>query len=1335
MAHKIFQTYLRRLTNLSGNNKSLLLLRLSATQDLDLHRLDYLTNQPSFMLINQLIAGKEGIVLCDVADSRNATVNEVSQHLKRIDRQEKTIWEERGARDLYVGWPFVHGKFSDGTPVRCPLLFVPVRLSIHKQKWMLHVRENEAITFNKSFLLAYSFFNKTKPDENLLEENFESFPEDILEFRTALYELLKEANLEVNFNRDLFLNTLCDFTAYKRADYEELHGTGQLKLQPEAVLGLFPQADSYLVPDYNLLMELSDSISIESLLGAADEEQLLRTVREDNIYTAFPLDGSQENALRHIKSGRSLVVQGPPGTGKSQLICNLIGDAIASGKRVLLVSQKRAALDVVYERLQTAGLTPFTALVHDFKSDRKDIFAKVAYQIEQIDEYRKRNNNLDAIHLERSFSQVSKLIDQLVAQLNQFKHALFDTQEAGTSIKELYLTSDPHAPSVSLKDNYRFFRVNELGDFMAKLNRFFAYAPDFEEKDYPWRDRKSFARLSFSDRKALQQILAVIPDTKKIFEDRTAKILIKTTDLKRAAQIYSHQKDIDRLLLLLSEPSVYTTFRYLVENKISVDNLADLKADLYKCFEREGMEVSLPAERLEEVSQSLAKAIEASGGSFDWYRWTLFSGQKKMLTEVFVQNKLLLEKETLHQLEERLRNRIEFEEVIKRIRNTPGLINVPDSLDAEDFENWFFMYEKTLLATAIFRSLPDFEDNFNISELAYDELRLLTKELMNLCRSLISIQERWQQYLTPDQVYAIWDKTDIAKKLSKQVEIDFEALVEYDKLLDSLLPHESDALYEIYRYLVMTGVPENMFPAQAPAFFLNSLRLAWIEHIEEKYPLLRSVSSKALGQMQVELQSYIEEKRKISREILLLRAREHTYQTIQYNRLQNRTTYRELHHQVTKKKRIWPLRKLIDTQHEEIFNLVPCWMASPEAVSAVFPMREMFDLVIFDEASQCYAEKSIPALFRAKQVLIAGDSKQLQPNNLYQARWEDEEAEEVALEVDSILNLASLYLPQTALTEHYRSRSLDLIDFSNHHFYKNKLRLLPDYAEINRDEPGIDYIRVKGVWKNNTNRLEAEAIVALVLDLLDKQNSARGEEASIGIVTFNSRQQTLILDLLEEAASTLNVRLPESLFVKNIENVQGDERDIIIFSIGYAPDENGKLQLHFGPLNGEGGENRLNVAITRARLKVYVVCSLKPEQLKVENTLHEGPKLLKSYLHYALDVSERRFRPRVQKPEISAEWLLKSRLLNEHKALALDLPFADLTVKTYHRYRALVLTDDDLYYTSASVKDAHAYTPMSLQQKNWKFIRLYSREYWADKRNAVNKLCSYIDTELSYKTH
>src|SRR5690606_22462727 len=196
---------------------------------------------------------------------------------------------------------------------------------------------------------------------------------------------------------------------------------------------------------------------------------------------------------RTVKAGQSIVVQGPPGTGKSQLICNLIADGIASGKRMLLVCQKRAALDVVYERLKDKQLGDFIGLVHDFRNERKTIFAKIARQIDSIDDFKIFNRSLDIIQMERRFFHVCRSIDRITEELDDFRKRLFDDTECGLSVKELYLTSDIGGDSINIRQEYQHFPFTTLPAFLQVLRQYVTYASVFEDNHYVWRNRCSFS--------------------------------------------------------------------------------------------------------------------------------------------------------------------------------------------------------------------------------------------------------------------------------------------------------------------------------------------------------------------------------------------------------------------------------------------------------------------------------------------------------------------------------------------------------------------------------------------------------------------------------------------------------------------------------------------------------------------------------------------------------------------------------------------------------------------------------------------------------------------------
>ncbi len=522
---EVLRSYLKRLTNLSGNNRSLVLLRLVSQQFIDLHDFQFLTSGGSFSIIEALIAGKSS-VLGPVADARDEEATVVSRNVRKLLRTDNFIFEERGAKDLYVGWPFVRGKLSDGTHIRAPLLFFPVEIRLKGDEWVLYPRNDSGTVFNKSFILAYAHYNQIPVPDDFLDRTFEDFDMDSTVFRTSLYQLLKESPIELHFNQDTFLDRLEKFEEFKKDDFDKKYKEGELKLFPEAVLGIFPQAGSYLVPDYMQLLESEKSEDLDAFFAQRSSSELDQgQLHEERMLATLPMDAHQERALRLIKQGNSVVVQGPPGTGKSQLICNLIADNIASGKRVLVVCQKRAALDIVYQRMQKQELSPFLGLVHDFRNDRKEIYEKIARQIEKLEEYEVRNNGLDAIQLERKFLQVSRSIDQLKEEINEFRAALFDESECGLSVKELYLTSHIHKEAVNLKQEYTHFDFYRMPEFRQKLLDYSAYAIQFEKQSHPWADRLSFAKFQVGDFRRMKEILEEIPRFKLNIEDRVEKSL------------------------------------------------------------------------------------------------------------------------------------------------------------------------------------------------------------------------------------------------------------------------------------------------------------------------------------------------------------------------------------------------------------------------------------------------------------------------------------------------------------------------------------------------------------------------------------------------------------------------------------------------------------------------------------------------------------------------------------------------------------------------------------------------------------------------------------------
>ena len=467
-------------------------------------------------------------------------------------------------------------------------------------------------------------------------------------------------------------------------------------------------------------------------------------------------------------------------------------------------------------------------------------------------------------------------------------------------------------------------------------------------------------------------------------------------------------------------------------------------------------------------------------------------------------------------------------------------------------------------------------------------------------------------------------------------------------------------------------------------------------------------------------------------------------------------------YQISKKQKYWPIRKTMEEYKDFIFKLFPCWLLSPDNVSSLLPLeKNLFDLVIFDEASQVFIESTIPAIYRGKNVVVAGDSKQLRPSTTFMKRYlggdpenQEDYSVQAALEVESLLDLAVARYSSANLTYHYRSRHQELIDFSNHAFYGSNLQIAPNLSKNKLSRP-IERYKVNGKWVDRKNTAEAKKIV----DILKNIFATRKNNESIGIITFNADQQTCIADMIDkECAKDTDFRsamLKEklrlengedtSIFIKNLENVQGDERDIIIFSIGYAENELGRVYTNFGSLSAEGGENRLNVAITRAKSKIIVVTSIEPEELKVDTAKHLGPKLLKKYLTYARAVSKgddeevRAILKEIDSADhsanrfsrlISVEEEIKERLEKLGYTVTTNLGNANnrISLAIYDensdRYLVGVELDTDAFASSDSCIERDVCKPKFLEARGWSVIRVWSRDWWLSPQKVIRTITS-----------
>ena len=430
------------------------------------------------------------------------------------------------------------------------------------------------------------------------------------------------------------------------------------------------------------------------------------------------------------------------------------------------------------------------------------------------------------------------------------------------------------------------------------------------------------------------------------------------------------------------------------------------------------------------------------------------------------------------------------------------------------------------------------------------------------------------------------------------------------------------------------------------------------------------------------------------------------------------------------------IRKLFDQIPNLLPRLCPCMLMSPiSAAQYLDPKREPFDIVVFDEASQLPTCKAVGVLARGKDAIIVGDPKQMPPTSFFATNTVDEDNLE-AEDLESILDdCLALNMPQSHLLWHYRSRHESLIAFSNSQFYENKLFTFPS---VNDRESKVRLVHVDGVFdrgKTRTNKAEAEAVVE---EIKRRCKDPELSKQSIGIVTFNISQQHLIDDLLTEACTQdpelekWAFNADEPLFIKNLENVQGDERDVILFSIGFGPDENGKLYMNYGPLNRDGGWRRLNVAVSRARCEMMVFSTMRSDQLDLNRTKAEGVAALRSFLEYAEGRTLALDDTAVQLQQECCNGIAAS-ICNvlEEKGYETDLSVGrseyriDIGIvdpKNPDQYILGIMLDGSGYGAAKTTRDREIAQIGVLSGLGWQILRVWCMDWWDNREKELKRI-------------
>lgn len=1226
-----------KLNNINKRNRSIRLLKIYQKWSFDLATLDTIgeAKEDAQSILKKIIEKKEkgkiSILQPSLDDDRSMSL---SKKLTDLYRQIKALEDETGVHDLYLGYPFLSGVLLDGTFIQAPLFLFPIRLEKNNsmlQKWVIHVEEGDP-QLNRTLFLALKKLNKLGFSEDIFEEAISvASSMDFAEIIT----FLERQQLKVHYTK----TGLSRLREYKLGDIPEI---SNMTLLENAVIGDFPQGGSAIVRDYDELINLSESHSLSLVGDMINSEDDLsfesgsiidpsegdeQKSNKEDILNLLQTDGSQEEILREARHQKGLVVHGPPGTGKSQVIVNLITDALYCKKKILVVCQKRAALDVVYQRLDSLGLSDHIALVHDEKVDRKTLYQKITTVLEQ--------NELQFAEAVEELISVTSRLNSQEQFLNTIAKALYERQPFGYRLYELYGESKPitNSNKIILLNSVADQLTREtLRDLAEALYTYGEWYQQFGQESYPLRHRRSFASFDMKAKlEAIEKLEGLIQKANK------------ATD-------YINALDIDKIT------PAYTWEVQHRLNKIHPD--------------------------LDDTEKRTLQGLRI-------FWWTTVTG-KSILEEI-----------------------------------TNG-----EKFKGTSSTEWL----------KIKHALKTMRDLGIVTKALFDDLKVLGSIIQE--KQLKELQERVAEGDIPLKELNL---------LLDYIYRDFDDL----KLMDAFWEQASSELKSVILSLQEKELDTGQSLSEIWVdVFKNSTYVHWIDQIEAKYPEVQKISTNEFRRIRETFANLLEEKRKVAAKYLIHELKN------QVNLLQHMKgkSTKELKHQTSKKRMIWPLRKLVnDFTDNGLVDILPVWLASPEMVSSIFPLKEgLFDVVIFDEASQLTVESGMPSVYRGKQIVVAGDEKQLPPSNLFRAGYADEEDEEEAkYDIDesvSLLNLAKRRFPERILQWHYRSKYEELINFSNHAFYNGYVQIAPNVTPI-KEPPAIVWKRVEGRWLNQSNELEAiEVVTQLKHTLIERPGK------SVGIITFNSKQQSKVLDVIDKVATEdeefrvlysdlMSRDLDERLFVKNIENVQGDERDIIIFSIGYAKNEEGKVYNRFGSLNQKGGENRLNVAVTRAKESIMVVSSIEPEDLNVSNASERGPKLLKSYLKYARAVSGGKTE------DIRSVIQEINEAVNTHavhQSLHFDSPFEEqvyqqlrnmgyeittqVGMSGYRIDMAVVHPDDRsrfilgiecdgaMYHSSPSARERDVYRQRYLESRGWTIERIWSRNWWRNPANEVERI-------------
>lgn len=1252
-----------RLSDLSMRNRSLRLVRLPKKRAFDLAWLDAVHPGHSALVLERVLSGRRNKTALLAVGTDDEDAQALHRGLNYLHREVRLVEEERGVYDLSVGVVFLCGTVAEGKYIQAPVFLVPRRLVLDRKgrggtRWTLDtIDDPKEVNVNRTLLLALQKHADLTLDLDRLEEAaagvlfgktrragwLQALTESVAS--TLQQQGLRTLPTTLVWGEGPDPIDIPDsqpvpaLPLYKAAEMPT-SPIRRFELRPHAVLSRFPLADTALLSDYDDLVQVLEVHPQQplgyagALLGDEDEVAAVSgrapVQRESPRWHIESTDESQEDVLTQVLGGRSLAVYGPPGTGKSQLIANLVASALADDKRVLVVSQKRAALDVVAQRLGT-DLERFTALVHDPVRDRSALVERVVASLAPELGHVGAANPSERERLLRTVGDHEQWFTGI-------HDALTRASPSGNTPFEAYVLKlrHPGKPDVLKVGKLPKTTPAGLRDALPDLIQLVQDNAWAREPKTWKRDRPDFGGRTQDDLDTfvdewLPRVARAISRA-QAWNDGRPELLAELEQTAADAGAYEALCAWCRA----SEPLDQVGWQWAAalaeqdqpSSAVSADR--DLLHTLLE--EREAVQGIPLSQQVDEVAADRVFAEYARTDS-TWYCFLSPSwyDSKKQVGALLANEQI--DTSDLSRGISLWRRRALYGRVLQE---TPGKLQAlgvalvdlhaltRDLIDAtvraalqgaRTVERWSALSpDARRLAVQMPRTAQECAALAKVAAYAVRALKLL--------KALQQSEKALQSWVGPHAGFWLAKARKqrspdlVAQWFASQVEAHFDRLGAADRRIASTR-ERYPALSELAEDAARQGVVE-LKPELWRAYSER-----WIRDAERAGAILRDLDQGEAQRRRSQLREAWSEVPHANRRVLKAKLHDNVARISVRDRA-------ELRKRAEQRRRRWPVRKLVETLWSRgLSDLLPVWLCSPETVAAVFPLTPgFFDFVVFDEASQCTLAQGLTAVYRGRTCVIAGDEQQLPPSNLFSTTLEDDDDLDQVIDEESLLSRAKSAGADMALTWHYRSRYPELIQFSNDAFYNGGLRVSPVPVK-SFPSPALEWVRVDGDWTKRSNEEEGR-IAAELLERYLKDHP----DTSVGIITVNRSQSDYIQDLLDqrlEASPSFRTRYEEAMsrdldarpFIRNLENVQGDERDVIILSVAYSADASGRVPLRFGALSQPGGERRLNVAVSRARRKMIVLCSFDPEtQMVVSDQVSKGAQVLKDYLCYARRIGE-----------------------------------------------------------------------------------------------------------------